>query len=96
MPKEYPIEWPAFFTSTIYDWKPVLQNDGFKDIIITALKFLVGDGRDLTAACTRAASPTAAESCSSYLATNYEIQPRRYTGFVYEIYCRQNKAKATQ
>jgi len=32
MPQTYPIEWPVFFTSTIYQWKPVLEKDHYKDI----------------------------------------------------------------
>ncbi len=45
MPQMYPIEWPVFFTSSIFGWKPVLQNDHYKDIIIDTLKFLINDGR---------------------------------------------------
>ncbi len=41
MPHTYPIEWPVFFTSTTYQWKPILEKDHYKDIIIEALKFLV-------------------------------------------------------
>ena len=41
MPHTYPIEWPVFLTSTTYQWKPILEKDHYKDIIIEALKFLV-------------------------------------------------------
>jgi putative transposase len=34
-----------FFTATILEWKPLLQLDKYKDIIIDSLKFLVKDGR---------------------------------------------------
>ena len=37
----FPIEWPQFFTATILDWKPLLQNDDYKDIIIDALRFAI-------------------------------------------------------
>ena len=45
MPHTYPIEWPVFFTSTTYQWKPILEKDHYKDIIIEALKFLVYNDR---------------------------------------------------
>jgi putative transposase len=38
-------QYPQCFTSTILDWKHLLSNDGFKDIIISSLQFLVEDGR---------------------------------------------------
>ena len=31
---------PQFFTATILEWKPLLQDDAFKDIIIKSLLFL--------------------------------------------------------
>ena len=34
-----------YFTSTIYEWKPVLANDMYKDIIIESLQFLVDKKR---------------------------------------------------
>ena len=37
----YPTGWPQFFTSTILDWKPLLQNDNYKDVIIDALRFAI-------------------------------------------------------
>ena len=45
MPQAYPIVWPVFFASTIYQWKPILEKDHYKDIIIEALKFLVYNDR---------------------------------------------------
>src|SRR5688572_8877791 len=35
----------TFFTATILEWKPLLQNDIYKDIIISSLRFLVKDNR---------------------------------------------------
>ena len=40
-----PIHYPSFFTATILEWKPLLQQDNFKDIVINSLKFLVKDNR---------------------------------------------------
>ena len=38
-------QYPQFFTATILEWKHLLANDAFKDIIISSLQFLVNDGR---------------------------------------------------
>jgi len=35
----------SFFTATILEWKPLLINDKYKDIIISSMKFLVDDIR---------------------------------------------------
>lgn len=37
----YPVEWPQFFTATILEWKHLLQNNAYKEIIIASLRFLV-------------------------------------------------------
>jgi REP element-mobilizing transposase RayT len=39
--EQYPIHWPHFYTATILDWKYLLQEDNFKDIIISSLQYLV-------------------------------------------------------
>jgi len=39
--EKYPEQWPQFFTSTILQWKPLLNNDKYKDILIDALNFAV-------------------------------------------------------
>jgi len=36
----YPEYWPQFFTATILEWKPLLQQNAVKDIIIKSLQFL--------------------------------------------------------
>ena len=36
---------PQFFTATILNWKHLLQNDAYKDIILNSLKFIVQDKR---------------------------------------------------
>jgi REP element-mobilizing transposase RayT len=35
---------PQFFTATILEWKPLLRDDAFKDIIIKSLQFLTNEG----------------------------------------------------
>jgi putative transposase len=42
---KYPTIWPQFFTATIQNWKQLLKNDEFKEIIIEGLKFLVNEKR---------------------------------------------------
>jgi len=42
---KYPTIWPQFFTATIQNWKQLLKDDGYKDIIIECLKFLVKEQR---------------------------------------------------
>jgi putative transposase len=37
----YPQDWPQFFTATISQWKYLLSEDRFKDIIIEALRNMV-------------------------------------------------------
>lgn len=34
-----------FFTATILGWRPLLQEDRYKDIVLQSMKFLVGDNR---------------------------------------------------
>jgi putative transposase len=36
---------PQFFTATILEWKPLLTEDEYKDIIIKSLLFLKNEGR---------------------------------------------------
>ena len=35
---------PCFFTATILDWKPLLKEDSYKDIIVNSLMFLKNEG----------------------------------------------------
>ena len=37
--------YPHFFTATILQWKPLLQQDKYKDIIIESLRFLAAERR---------------------------------------------------
>jgi len=41
----YPIYYPQFFTATIIDWKHLLLDNQYREIIIDILKFLVADNR---------------------------------------------------
>jgi putative transposase len=42
---QYVQEWPQFFTATIQNWKPLLKQDTYKNIIINTLRFLVSEGK---------------------------------------------------
>ena len=37
--------YPQFFTATILEWKPLLKQDKYKDIINNSLRFLVQQNR---------------------------------------------------
>jgi putative transposase len=41
--EQYAREWPQFFTATIQEWKHLLKEDTYKNIIVEALKFLVNE-----------------------------------------------------
>jgi putative transposase len=41
MKQEYAQEWPQFFTATIQEWKHLLKEEVYKNIVLNALKFLV-------------------------------------------------------
>ena len=45
MKEEYLLYPANYFTATIYEWKPALANDGYKDIIIESLQFMVDKKR---------------------------------------------------
>jgi putative transposase len=45
MNENYPKYYPQFFTATILEWKPLLHEDEYKDIIINSLQFLVTNKR---------------------------------------------------
>lgn len=42
---KYPIYWPQFYTATILEWKPLLMQNKFKDIVVESLRFLVSEKR---------------------------------------------------
>ena len=44
MKQGYAQEWPHFFTATIQEWKHLLKEDKYKNIIVDTLKFLVMEG----------------------------------------------------
>ena len=41
MKQQYAQEWPQFFTATIQEWKHLLKEDKYKNIIVDSFKFLV-------------------------------------------------------
>lgn len=41
MKTSYPENWPQFFTATIAEWKPLLADDRFKEILISSLRHRV-------------------------------------------------------
>jgi putative transposase len=43
--QSYPEHWPQFYTATVLEWKPLLQPDKYKDIIIGSLQYLVKEKR---------------------------------------------------
>ena len=44
MTQQHAQEWPRFFTATIQNWKHLLKDDKYKNIIVDSLKFLVKEG----------------------------------------------------
>ena len=42
---KYPIYWPEFLTATILNWKHLLKEDKYKEMIIESLRFLVAEKR---------------------------------------------------
>ena len=44
MKQGYAQEWSQFFTATIQEWKHLLKEDKYKNIIVDALNFLVTEG----------------------------------------------------
>ena len=43
--QNYPVKWPFFYTATINNWKYLLLEDRFKDIIISSLQYLVKENK---------------------------------------------------
>jgi len=41
----FPVEYPQFTTVTCLEWKPVLENDNEKEVIISSMRFLVREER---------------------------------------------------
>jgi REP element-mobilizing transposase RayT len=42
---KYPTFWPQFYTATILEWKPLLKQNKYKDVVIESLRFLVTEKR---------------------------------------------------
>jgi putative transposase len=45
MEQQYAQEWPQFFTATIQEWKHLLKEEKYKNIIVDALRFLVKENK---------------------------------------------------
>ena len=45
MEKLFATEWPQFYTATILNWQPLLNNNKYKDIIIESLQFCVKENK---------------------------------------------------
>ena len=45
MKQQYAQEWPQFFTGTIQEWKHLLKEEKYKNVIVDSLKFLVTEGK---------------------------------------------------
>lgn len=45
MKQQYAQEWPYFFTATIQEWKHLLADDKYKNIVIECLQFLVNENK---------------------------------------------------
>ena len=45
MQSSCPQHWPQFYTATILQWKPLLQQDKYKDIIVNSLQYMVTNKR---------------------------------------------------
>ena len=41
----YPVHWPQYFTATINQWKHLLKEDSYKDIIICSLFHLTSTNK---------------------------------------------------
>ena len=41
MKQQYAQDWPQFLTATIQEWKHLLKEDKYKNVIVNFLKFLV-------------------------------------------------------
>ena len=41
----YPVDWPCFYTATIYEWQHVLAYEQCKKLSIKSLQFLVDENR---------------------------------------------------
>jgi REP element-mobilizing transposase RayT len=42
---KHPVFWPQFYTATILEWKPLLKQNKYKDVVIDSLRFLVNEKR---------------------------------------------------
>jgi len=45
MKQPYAQEWPQFFTATIQEWKHLLGQDEYKNIVVNTLKFIAAEDK---------------------------------------------------
>jgi REP element-mobilizing transposase RayT len=45
MMEQYPIYWPQFYTATILEWKPLLNQDKYKQVIVESLQYLTTNNK---------------------------------------------------
>ncbi len=45
MKQQYAQEWSQFFTATIQEWKHLLKEEKYKNIVVDALRFLVKEDK---------------------------------------------------
>lgn len=43
--EQYPLYWPQFYTATILEWKHLLKQDKYKEVIVSSLQHLVKEKR---------------------------------------------------
>ena len=43
--EKYPVYWPQFYTATILEWKPLLNPDKYKQIILESLQYFTTNKR---------------------------------------------------
>ncbi|MEP7232630.1 MAG: hypothetical protein ABI691_20385 [Ginsengibacter sp.] len=87
MNEEY-LHYPAhYFTAKISEWKPILANDNYKDIIIGSLQNLVSKNRIELNAFVIMNNHIHFTCLPAGLASLTEFYASAKPGFVYEIHC---------
>ncbi len=81
--------YPDYFTATILEWKHLLKQDKYKDIIISSLEFLVKNGRIKVYGFT---------IMSNHIHLIWQVQQRLSAkggpAIVYEIHCTNDNKRS--
>ena len=80
-------EYPHFFTATNLEWKKLLAQDKYKDVIIESMRFLVKDKRVIIYGFV---------IMDNHIYITWQLQAgrkRRYPKRFFEIYCTTNKER---